>query len=100
MKKIFIDSDCGIDDATAIMMALANPEVEVVGISAVAGNVGLEHVVDNITRLLSYFDRKDIPVFRGASTSLLNQKLRADGIHGENGLGNVHLPDTEKKRNL
>ncbi len=96
MKKIFIDSDCGIDDAVAIMIALASPEVAVTGISAVAGNVGLGHVVGNITRLLAYFGRDDIPVFKGASSSLLGQKLRAGGIHGENGFGNVELPDTEK----
>lgn len=97
MKKIFIDSDCGIDDAVAIMMALASPEVNVTGISAVAGNVGLDHVVDNITKLLSYFGRDEIPVFRGASSSLLGQNLQAGGVHGENGLGNVELPFTRKK---
>ncbi len=97
MKKIFIDSDCGIDDATAIMMALSYSEIEVTGISAVAGNVDIDNVVHNITRLLSYFGRDDIPVFTGASTSLLGVKLRAGGVHGEDGLGNVFLPETGKK---
>ena len=96
MKKIFIDSDCGIDDAVAIMMALVSPEVKVTGISAVAGNVALDFVVDNITRLLGYFNRMDIPVFKGASRSLLGQKLRAGGVHGKNGFGDVELPPTEK----
>ncbi len=96
MKKIFIDSDCGIDDAVAIMMALASPEIEVTGIGAVAGNVGLDHVVDNITRLLAYFGREDIPVFRGASSSLLGHKLRAGGVHGKNGFGDVELPSAGK----
>ena len=63
MKKIFIDSDCGIDDAVAIMMALASSELEVIGISAVAGNVDIDNVVHNIIRLLSYFNRDDIPVY-------------------------------------
>ncbi len=97
MKKIFIDSDCGIDDASAIMMALASDKVEVNGISAVAGNVGIDNVVHNITRLLSFFGRDDIPVFRGASSSLLGVHLRAGDVHGEDGLGNVFLPETEKK---
>ncbi len=97
MKKIFIDSDCGIDDATAIMMALVSDKVEVKGISAVAGNVDIDNVVHNITRLLSYFGRDDIPVFRGASSSLLGVHLRAGEVHGKDGFGNVFLPETGKK---
>lgn len=96
MKKIFIDSDCGIDDATAIMIALASPDVKVLGISAVAGNAGLDHVVNNITGILSYFGREDIPVYKGASTSLLGTGIRAEGVHGSNGLGDVELPHNSK----
>ncbi len=96
MKNIFIDSDCGIDDATAIMIALASPEVKVLGIGAVAGNAGLDHVVNNITGLLSYFGREDIPVYKGASTSLLGTRIHAEGVHGSNGLGDVNLPENNK----
>ncbi len=96
MKKIFIDSDCGVDDATAIMMALADSGIEVTGISAVAGNVDVDNVVHNITRLLSYFGRDDIPVYKGASTSLNGQRLRAGEVHGKDGFGNVFLPETDK----
>ena len=96
MKKIFIDSDCGIDDATAIMIALASPEVKIIGISAVAGNAGLDHVVNNITGLLAYFGRGDIPVYKGATTSLLGERIHAEGVHGSNGLGDVELPKNSK----
>ena len=96
MKNIFIDSDCGIDDATAIMIALASPDVKITGISAVAGNAGLDHVVNNITGLLAYFDREDIPVYKGASTSLLGERIRAEGVHGSNGFGDVELPKNSK----
>lgn len=96
MKNIFIDSDCGIDDATAIMIALASNEINVVGISAVAGNAGLDHVVNNITGLLAYFGREEIPVYKGASTSLLGKRIHAEGVHGSNGLGDVELPDNSK----
>ncbi|MCK5673770.1 MAG: nucleoside hydrolase [Spirochaetales bacterium] len=96
MKNIFIDSDCGIDDATAIMIALASPDVKIVGISAVAGNAGLDHVVNNITGLLAYFGREDIPVYKGASTSLLGERIHAEGVHGSNGLGDVVLPKNSK----
>jgi len=96
MKNIFIDSDCGIDDATAIMIALASREINVIGISAVAGNAGLDHVVNNITGLLAYFGREDIPVYKGASTSLLGERIHAEGVHGSNGLGDVILPENSK----
>ncbi len=96
MKNIFIDSDCGIDDATAIMIALASPDIKVTGISAVAGNAGLDHVVNNITGILSYFGRGDIPVYKGASTSLLGTRIHAEGVHGSNGLGDVELPRNSK----
>ena len=91
-KKIVIDTDCGVDDAVAIMIALASPEIEVCGITTVSGNVPLEHVLDNVLRLLSFLDRTDIPVFRGASLPLVERLRHATDIHGMNGLGNVELP--------
>lgn len=91
-RKVLIDTDCGIDDAVAIMIALASPELEVVGITTVSGNVPLVRVIDNVTRLLSFLDRTDIPVFRGASGALVERTHRAEGIHGANGLGGVELP--------
>ncbi|MEA1910636.1 MAG: nucleoside hydrolase [Spirochaetota bacterium] len=96
MKNIFIDSDCGIDDATAIMIALASPDVKILGISAVAGNAGLDNVVNNITGLLAYFGREDIPVYKGATASLLGMRIHAEGVHGSNGLGDVELPENSK----
>lgn len=96
MKSIFIDSDCGIDDATAIMIALASKDINVVGISAVAGNAELNHVVNNITGLLAYFGREDIPVYKGASTSLIGERIHAEGVHGSNGLGDIVLPENSK----
>ncbi|MEW5814608.1 MAG: nucleoside hydrolase [Spirochaetota bacterium] len=91
-KKILIDTDCGIDDAIAIMMALAANEVEVIGITTVSGNVRLVNVIDNVLRLLSYLDKKDIPVYRGASGALVEKAVRAEGPHGKNGLGDLKLP--------
>ena len=91
-KKIVIDTDCGVDDAVAIMIALASPELEVCGITTVSGNVPLEHVMENVLRLLSFLDRTDIPVFRGASLPLVERLRHATDIHGMNGLGTVELP--------
>jgi inosine-uridine nucleoside N-ribohydrolase len=92
VKKVLIDTDCGIDDAVAIMIALASPELEVKGIATVSGNVALDRVVDNVLRLLTFLDRTEIPVFRGASRPLVEQWHRAEGIHGANGLGGIELP--------
>ncbi|HVP19783.1 MAG TPA: nucleoside hydrolase [Spirochaetia bacterium] len=93
MKKILIDTDCGVDDAIAIMMALASPaEISVLGITTVCGNVALEKVVDNVLRLLSFLGRMDIPVFRGASRPLVEPPRHAPDVHGANGLGGVELP--------
>jgi purine nucleosidase len=91
-RRIIIDTDCGVDDAIAIMLALASPEVEVAGITAVSGNVALDQVMDNVLRLLSYLDRPGIPVFRGASQPLVEKWHRAESVHGANGLGDVELP--------
>ena len=91
-QKIFIDTDCGIDDAVAIMLALSSPEeVEITGISCVAGNTSLDNVVKNVCGLLSFFNRADIPVYRGCSSSFLRNTHRSDHIHGGNGLGGVEL---------
>ena len=95
-KQVLIDTDCGIDDAVAIMIALASPELEVLGISTVSGNVPLERVTDNVLRLLGFLGRTEIPVFRGASLPLVERVHRAEGIHGANGLGNVELPASHK----
>ena len=92
-KKVLIDTDCGVDDAIAIMIALASPaEVSLLGITTVSGNVALANVVDNVLRLLSYLDRTDIPVFRGASRPLVEPPHYASDVHGANGFGGVEMP--------
>jgi inosine-uridine nucleoside N-ribohydrolase len=90
-ETIFIDTDCGIDDAVAIMMALSSPEVEIAGISAVAGNTSIENVLKNVCGLLAFYKRTDIPVYRGCSCSLIGRTVNASHIHGSNGLGNIVL---------
>jgi inosine-uridine nucleoside N-ribohydrolase len=88
-----IDTDCGVDDAVAIMMALADPEVELAGVTTVGGNVAVLQVTENVRRLLAYFGHSEVPIYQGAAASLLLTEVRASGIHGENGLGNVELPE-------
>jgi purine nucleosidase len=97
MKQIVIDTDCGVDDAVAVMIALSSSQIEVVGLTTVNGNVGVKQVTENVLRLLPVLGREDIPVYRGASRPLIAQPRHAAGVHGGNGLGGVELPDGGKR---
>jgi len=88
-----IDTDPGIDDAIGILLALASPEITVGGITAVAGNIGLDVTTRNAGRLLAFAGRNDIPVFRGAAAPLVRPGPDPLGIHGKDGLGGVALPE-------
>ena len=96
-KKIFIDTDCGIDDAVAIMLALSSPEVEITGISCVSGNTDVDSVISNVCGLLSFYCRTDIPVYRGCSRALIGTQLNASHVHGKGGLGGVELESIGKR---
>lgn len=88
--KLIIDCDAGVDDAMGILVALAQPSVELLAITCVAGNVGLEQVCVNVLKILEFCERTDIPVYKGASLALLGQEeIRASDVHGEDGLGDV-----------
>lgn len=75
IHKVIIDADPGVDDAAAILMALASPEIEVLGLSIVAGNVSLEHTVTNACKLVGVSGRRDVPVFAGASGPLVREQV-------------------------
>jgi pyrimidine-specific ribonucleoside hydrolase len=90
---LVIDTDPGIDDALAILLALASPEVDLRLVTAVHGNVELERTTENAQRVLHLAGRSDVPVAAGAATSLVHaQPERAGHVHGEAGLGGVALP--------
>ncbi len=93
---MIIDTDCGIDDAIAIMMALGSDRYSVTGITTLSGNVPVAQVTDNVLRLLAYLGRDDLPVFVGASGPYVGEARSAAGIHGENGLGGIELPASAK----
>jgi purine nucleosidase len=96
-QKMIIDTDVGIDDAVAILMALADPNWEIVGIAGVSGNVGLDHVMRNICTVLDAVGADAIPVFRGADRPLLAQPHHATSVHGDDGLGDVGFPATSRQ---
>ncbi|XP_068602612.1 inosine-uridine preferring nucleoside hydrolase [Brachionichthys hirsutus] len=92
-KKLLVDVDCGVDDAQAIMLALAAPNVELLGITCVHGNTTVDNVCRNTLRVLQACNRLEIPVFKGAAKPVLGKSLQAGHFHGQDGLGDAPDPD-------
>jgi pyrimidine-specific ribonucleoside hydrolase len=93
-----MDVDTGIDDALAILYAVRHPELEVLGISCVAGNVHLDQVVINTCKVLDAAGAADILVASGAAQPLIERARRKGGAHGVDGLGGIRLPEPSKQR--
>lgn len=91
-RKVIIDTDPGLDDAVAILFALASGRFDVLGLTTVAGNIGLERTTANAGSLLTVMGRSDIPVISGAARAMLRDNIDAIVIHGNDGLRGVTLP--------
>ena len=91
MKPVIIDTDPGIDDVAALLLALASPELEVVALTTIYGNSSVNACTSNALHLLKTAGRLDIPVYRGASKPLLRPANEgwASHIHGSDGLGGI-----------
>ncbi len=97
-QKVIIDCDPGIDDSLAIMLALSMPEeIEVLGITIVAGNSPVEMGYGNALKVLRFMDRLDLPVFMGAERPLKRDFINALDTHGSDGLGESFLPDVPEE---
>lgn len=96
MKKVILDCDPGHDDAIAIMLACASEELEVLGITTVAGNQTGEKTLKNALKILTLI-KEDLPVAGGFDKPLLRELVTAPEIHGETGLDGAELPDPEVK---
>ena len=92
VQRIIIDTDPGVDDAIAILLALRSPELKIEAITPVCGNVPLELTLPNALRLVEIAGRTDIPVAPGASHPLTRRLVTAKYAHGNNGLGGVDFP--------
>src|SRR5215217_3579232 len=93
-RKIIIDTDPGQDDAVAILLALASPEdFDVLGVVAVAGNVGLHHNATNARKVVELAGRRDIPVYAGCARPMRRHLVTAEHVHGETGLDGPNLPE-------
>ena len=90
--RIVVDCDPGHDDAIALLLALASPEVELVGVTTVHGNQTVEKTTLNALKVLELVGRGDIPVARGADRPLARELSVADHVHGESGLDGPSLP--------
>jgi inosine-uridine nucleoside N-ribohydrolase len=96
-ERIVIDCDPGHDDAIAILLALASPEVELLGVTTVAGNQTLEKTTANAIRVLDFAGRDDVPVAAGADRPLVRERHVAAHVHGETGLDGPHLPPPQRE---
>ena len=92
-RPIIIDTDPGQDDAIAILAALASPELEVLGITAVAGNVPLELTARNALILVELAGRSEVPVFAGCDRPLRRDLVTAEHVHGKTGIDGAELAD-------
>lgn len=95
MKKIIIDCDPGVDDAIALLLAFASPELEILGIVTVAGNVSLPFTEKNARKICELAKRSDIKVYAGCPRPVLRSLENARHVHGETGLQGVELPEPQ-----
>jgi purine nucleosidase len=92
-RPVVIDTDPGIDDAVAILLALNSPEFDIRGITTVAGNIGIATTTRNVGRILALAGRTDIPVIAGADAPLSRKGFDTADIQGNDGLGGIAFPD-------
>ena len=92
-RSIIIDTDPGQDDAVAILLALASPELELLGITAVAGNVPLHLTEANARKICELAGRADVAVYAGADRPLERDLVTAEYVHGKTGLDGPDLPE-------
>ncbi|HKP19676.1 MAG TPA: nucleoside hydrolase [Gaiellaceae bacterium] len=90
--KILLDCDPGHDDAIALLLALASPEVDLVGVTTVHGNQTLEKTTTNALKLLEFAGRTEIPVAAGAGRPIRREPFVAEYVHGESGMDGPSLP--------
>ena len=93
---ILIDCDPGHDDAIALLLALASPEVELLGVTTVSGNQTLDKTTANAIRVLEFVGHGDVPVAAGADRPLVRERSVAAHVHGESGLDGPALPPPGK----
>ena len=92
MIPVLVDCDPGLDDALALLLVVASPELELLGVTAVAGNQTVDKTTANALKVLELVGREEVPVASGAAGPLAGELVVADDAHGESGLGELDLP--------
>jgi purine nucleosidase/pyrimidine-specific ribonucleoside hydrolase len=95
--RVLLDCDPGHDDAIALLLALASPELELLGVTTVAGNQTLEKTTANAIRVLEFVGRGEVPVAAGAERPLVREAFVAAYVHGDSGLDGPALPPARSK---
>lgn len=99
-KKMILDLDTGVDDALALAYAVADPEVDLIGIVASYGNNLLDVCAENSLKLLELLGQTDVPVYKGLPHSSTTDSFEvmqvSKDIHGNNGIGDVELPTPKR----
>ena len=95
-RPVILDCDPGHDDAIALLLALASPEIELLGVTTVYGNQTLEKTTANALRVLDLVERDDVPVAAGAGRPLRRELTVASHVHGESGLDGPVLPPSRR----
>jgi purine nucleosidase len=91
VRKLIIDCDPGVDDAIALLLAFAAPELDILGVTTVAGNVDGVQTARNARLIRQLAGRQDVPVYAGAERPLVRPPVEADHFHGESGLGDLPI---------
>jgi len=91
-KKVIVDTDTGIDDAMGCVLALLRPELDVLGLTSVFGNVDVDLTTRNTATLLEQIDRADVQLARGAARGFVGIPTFNPEVHGDDGVGNANFP--------
>ncbi len=94
---LIIDTDAGVDDAMAILMALSHSNCHVEALTAVSGNVPVDRVVRNVAIVLDAAGAEEVPFYRGAARPLVGTPVDAVGVHGSDGLGDAGFPESRRE---
>jgi pyrimidine-specific ribonucleoside hydrolase len=90
---VILDVDTGVDDALALLLAARSPALNLLGVTCVMGNVEIDKVVANTLKVLQVAGAGDVPVARGMGQPFAEAQYNAKGVHGDDGLGNIDLPE-------
>ncbi len=96
MKRLIIDTDAGVDDALAILLAFGCKDVQIEAFTTVNGNVDVDKTTANVLKILDLVGR-DVPVYRGCERPLVSAPFNAAGIHGADGLGDAGIPASHRQ---